>query len=100
MLGNEEKKELALRLRGCIREALADKHANCVFGGSLTILFGTLAFDSQTMTFSLKHNWSHKALNLGSLKLGLLAFLDGHGFLDHVLANIVVFCQVKQLADF
>jgi hypothetical protein len=70
-----------------------------ILGSRLTVLFGALALESQTVTLPLQHDGCHKALNLGSLELGLLAILDGKGPLDDVLANVVVLGQVKQLAD-
>ena len=51
------------------------------------------------MTLPLQHDGGHKSLDLGSLELGLLAFLDGQGTLDHVLAHVVILAEVEQLAD-
>merc|ERR1712111_12821 len=70
-----------------------------IFSSSLSVLFSTLTLESQTLTFPLEHDGSHKALNLGCFELGFLTLLDGQRPLDHVLANIVVLSQVKQLAD-
>ena len=51
------------------------------------------------MTLTLENDGSDQALDLGSLVLGLLAFLDDQWALDDVLANIVVLGQVEELPD-
>jgi len=66
----------------------------------MLVFLCTTTLQSHTVSLSLKHHWSNKALDLGCLVPELLAFLLGKRTLDHVLTNVVLLGQVEQLPDF
>jgi len=51
------------------------------------------------MSTHLEHNGGDETLDLGCLEALFLSFLLWKWTLDHVLSNIILLCQVEQLAD-
>ena len=69
------------------------------FGSSKPVLLSPPPLECEPVSLPLKHDWGDQPLDLGSLILLLLAILKGQGPLDHVLADIIILAQVKQLPD-
>ena len=63
------------------------------------VLLSPPPLEGKPVSLPLKHDWGDQPLDLGGLILLLLAILKGQGPLDHVLADIIILAQVKQLPD-